>query len=142
MKTMTLARWMCAIGLPIVLAGCSQDTDGFSYQPASGSVLLDGTPLPNAEVTFVPVGSGLKVGRASVGTTDDEGHFELTSIDGIEGAVVGQHAVAITTGQVHQGTGEVLAKETLPPRYNKDSILTYEVPSQGTSDIVFELQSK
>jgi hypothetical protein len=58
----------------------------------SGTVTLNGSPLPNAEVCFNPTG-----GRMSSGTTDASGFYRLIYIETqqVYGALPGSHRVAI-----------------------------------------------
>jgi hypothetical protein len=62
--------------------------------PVSGQVLIDGKPLTYGTIQFMPVGS-----RASQGVVDNNGRFTLTCFGGEDGAVPGQHAVAIRAGE-------------------------------------------
>lgn len=71
------------------LTGCG---DGFSVVPYSGQVTTaDGKPLDKIFVEFYPTGGGPK----SIGETDSEGKFALKTVDGEEGAVVGEHKVTL-----------------------------------------------
>lgn len=121
--------------------GCGGTSDGFDYQAVSGTVQLDGQPLADATVAFVPQSTSLKAGRPSTGITDAEGKFALTALSGTNGAVVGEHLVTISTEKVDMTTQEVLAKETLPARYNRKTELRFEVPKNGTTEANFELTS-
>lgn len=70
------------------VAGCS---DGRPERvPISGQVLLDGVPLEQAFVKFVPPN-----GRPAVGETDASGHFTLTCYEPNDGATLGTHQVAV-----------------------------------------------
>jgi hypothetical protein len=131
--------------LVLSLAGCG----GGSYvtAPVSGQVLLDGRPLPNAMVMFVPEASaGAKDPVPSaVGTTGDDGRYSLVLQSGAKktGAVVGKHKVMITLGA--QG-GAIETQRTfhrqLPERFNRKTVLECEVPAGGRNDANFDLQSK
>lgn len=55
---------------------------------------MDGTPLPDAIVVFVP-----EKGNPSTGRTDDSGKYELSYPGDSKGALVGSHTVKITTGK-------------------------------------------
>lgn len=99
--------------------------------PVSGVVTLDGAPLPKATVVFIPREPGLKPSRA---ITDDAGHFELTYLREIKGAVPGQHEVRVSTRTEHQ------PQERVPSRYNSESELTVTVEDGGDS-FEFDLTS-
>jgi hypothetical protein len=60
-----------------------------------GVVLLDGKPLPNAEVQFYPKVSDLGFEYVATGTTDEKGHFKLTC-NGQDGACACANRVTVT----------------------------------------------
>lgn len=75
--------------LSATFAGCS---DGRPNRvPISGRVLIDGVPLEQAFVKFVPA-----EGRPAIGETDAEGRFTLTCYETNDGATLGTHQVAVT----------------------------------------------
>jgi hypothetical protein len=67
-----------------------------------GTVTLDGTPVPNVAVQFVPDDPKTQ-GPSSNGTTDDKGHFQLTCENGKPGAVVAKHNVVVLVGRTDTG---------------------------------------
>jgi hypothetical protein len=78
------------LALPI-LTGCGKG--GLHLAPVSGFVSVDGKPVADVGVMFSPLDS--KAGPPAVGTTDDSGRFTLVTANR-EGAVVGEHRVAIS----------------------------------------------
>jgi hypothetical protein len=73
----------------IALSGCS---DSPTFAEVSGTLTAKGKPLGNVQVEFWPEVSGPR----SIGVTDKDGKFTLTSDDGKRsGAVVGSHKVVI-----------------------------------------------
>ncbi|MGE0374606.1 MAG: hypothetical protein AB7I48_12600 [Planctomycetaceae bacterium] len=69
----------------------------------SGTITLDGAPLAGAEIQFRPVATEFQVSdrksietRTSVGRTNEQGYYELQYMEGVEGAVVGEHRVSIS----------------------------------------------
>lgn len=56
-----------------------------------GTVTLDGKPVADASVTFVPAD-----GRSSSGRTDQDGRYTLSYKKNLPGAVIGEHLVKIT----------------------------------------------
>lgn len=140
-----------------MVAGCADN--GPALGTVSGTVTMDGKPLPNAIVSFVPEAGG----RASVGTTDENGNYNLGFIDRM-GALVGKHKVSITS--VVQGDDmdfseirsddpryeemvlarksdydNAVVKEPLPAEYNKKSTIVREVES-GKNVFDFPLNSE
>lgn len=116
-------------------AGCGYAPTGPKMVPVTGTVTLDGKPLPQGVVTLLPAAGG----RAPSGTTDDQGKFHLESI-------AGDHKVAVSKVEVSGGpppSADGLApdfsaapqkvKAIVPERYNRPdtSALTIKVPDMG-----------
>jgi hypothetical protein len=130
-------------------AGCG-DSKSYSVAPVSGIVTLDGKPLPQAEITFLPVGGADNPtpGPGSAGKADADGRYELETINQESGAVVGMHKVQIRTprqqppGNNDSGSAAPPHKEIIPARYNDETTLTFEVPEDGTTEANFPLESR
>jgi hypothetical protein len=149
---MRRTSWLLAI--PLLAIGCSGDS--FKLVPVSGRVTKNGEPLANVRVVFQPIGSE-NPGPGSAGTTDADGRYTLVvssqQFSG-KGAVVGRHRVTIgsilpgegdkpTDPEVGSPDGAPLAgKELIPPQYNQDSTLTFDVPPGGTDKADFDLKFK
>ena len=134
------ALW--AIG-GVVLAGCGSKYD---IAPVSGRITLDGEPLAGALVSFEPLATeGLEAGYGSYGECDDAGLYQLKSLHGENGAIVGPHRILITTMKGKEGpNGEMImiSKERVPEKYmDYDNPLKFEVPAEGTDQAHFELKS-
>jgi hypothetical protein len=104
--------------LAILTAGCNQS--GIDLAPVSGVVTFEGKPVVDAGVRFVPTESSK--GPPASGATDEEGRFTLMTANQ-EGAVVGEHRVAIAKTDVvaiPQRHGLPLYKitERLPKKYS------------------------
>ena len=78
------------VALP--LAGCSKERP---YGVVEGVVTLDGKPLTNVEVVFMPDPEKGNGGRRSTAVPDKDGHFRIASDMGQEGAPVGFHRVVV-----------------------------------------------
>jgi hypothetical protein len=93
-KLFVAAARLAVAALCIAMTGCSRQAE---LGGVSGSVLLDGKPLSNVQVEFVPETRGKpKVGLPmSVGVTDEAGRYELHATDGRLGAAVGEHRVVV-----------------------------------------------
>ena len=72
--------------------GCNATDNGMAHVTG---VLLDqeGSPVPDASLTFFPA-----EGRSSVGDTNESGEFTLYYDIGKPGAAIGMHSVRIMTG--------------------------------------------
>jgi hypothetical protein len=135
------------LGVALVLApGCGSQ----KFAPVSGRVTLNGEPLANAFVTFnpIPKAASIEGGPTAVGMTDQDGRFSLRVSLDQNGALVGKHRVAITVVNAQAGNTDARVgrkgrplTSAIPSRYNDQSDLTFEVPSGGTDQANFELQS-
>ncbi|MEM7476557.1 MAG: carboxypeptidase regulatory-like domain-containing protein [Planctomycetota bacterium] len=117
------------------VAGCGSGDMGY----VSGTVTMDGKPLPNAIVEFFPKPSG----GLSAGMTDEKGVYELYIGRSGKGAKVGEHLVQISTadGGADDGDYGGASKELVPAKYNVNSELTATVKS-GNNTIDFTLDSE
>jgi len=122
--------------------GCSGKD--YSVAPVSGVVTLNGKPLPNAAVQFLPTGKGNPgPPSSSIMNTDDDGRFELQFPDQTKGAVVGKCQVLVSTRRVlskpnDPDTTEEISPELFPDAY-KTSPYVFEVPRGGTKDAKIDL---
>ena len=83
-----------SLGVAVALSGCARVPPPVTE--AEGTVLLDGKPLPQAEVEFVPELRHFGAEMNSTAVTDDEGHFHLTcAYNQQPGAVVAKHHVLV-----------------------------------------------
>lgn len=115
------------------VVGCGDSDIG----RVSGTVRLDGKPLPDATVEFQP-----EDGSPSYGLTDRRGRYELMYLPKMPGAEVGQHTVRVTTYDwvTNEDGSKSELPELVPPRYNVKSQLRYEVKS-GTQTFDIEIES-
>jgi len=75
---------------PFFAAGCGR---GPAMSEVEGTVKVKGQPVDGIQVEFWPDADGPR----SRGTTDGQGHFVLSTDDGLKkGAVVGKHRVILT----------------------------------------------
>lgn len=81
--------------LSISVCGC--DSKDYQLAPVSGTVTFEGKPVGKLRVSFnpMPVGEDYAVGPYSQGTTDADGKFTLVSRYKDQGAVVGNHTLAL-----------------------------------------------
>ena len=100
----------------------------------TGTVSLDGKPLPRAAVVFVPV----KPGRSAIGGTDENGVYSMTYTPTATGVLVGECSVEIRTGSPDNPKEY---PEKVPSKYNTKSELKAEV-KPGRNVLDFQLNSK
>jgi hypothetical protein len=94
-----------ALALPLVLAaGCHSGPNWKYNEQVEGTVKIDGAPVPNVLVRFVPDDATVQ-GPASSGYTDEKGHFKLGCENGKPGAVLARHNVLVLAGRGGDETG-------------------------------------
>lgn len=103
----------------------------------TGTVTLDGQPLKDAIIMFIPeIPDKAKKEQTRLATslarTDASGKYVLNYVQDVDGAVVGKHIVQIRA----QKEG----REVIPVQFNKQSKLTATVAS-GSNDFKFDLKS-
>ena len=82
-------------GMVVVLAvvfGCTEGKTPPTVK-VTGTVTYNGEPVEGASVAFFP-----ETGRGASGLTDSQGRFTLSTFGTNDGAVLGMHKVAITSG--------------------------------------------
>ncbi|WP_145433101.1 hypothetical protein [Lacipirellula limnantheis] len=132
--------WCC-----YTLAGCGS-SGPYELAPVSGGVTLNGKAVPHTQIIFQPKGTpdNPSPGPGSTAFCDDAGRFELKTVRGEPGAVVGPHGVQIYA----HGPAKSVAKdaddgpqvkEAFPAKYNVESQLTFDVPAEGSAAANFEL---
>ena len=156
-----IARSCFVVAVALALAGCGGGPKRPKTYPATGTVTLDGQPLADATVSFVPA-----VGPPSDGKTDASGKFVIMT-SGQPGAPVGANKVTVSkfTGSATMpmagGTPDDMkkmyekmydkSKKTtgdkgeLPAKYGRPdtSGLSAEVTADGAKNVfTFELSSK
>jgi hypothetical protein len=93
----------------IITTGCGPEQ--LDTARVEGVVTLDGEPVPEAEVTFVPVTDG--EGMSAVGRTDERGRYRLTAVGtGAESAAAGAGTLP---GTYYVGVRKVVIDSALSP---------------------------
>lgn len=136
---------MTVVGLMAI--GCSGGGgDDKPREPVSGTVTLDGQPLPEGVIHFLPAGGAGEAIASATGKIEN-GRF---SIPREQGPVPGSYKVSI--GHTDQPEGRVKidlkkiakkaagAKELIPAKYNSQTTLKAEIPKGGKSDLNFPLE--
>ncbi|HEY7532629.1 MAG TPA: hypothetical protein VH681_07565 [Nitrospiraceae bacterium] len=101
----------------IFTTGC--DDSGMNLAPVEGVVTLEGAPVAEAGVMFVPNDSSL--GPPATGATDADGRFSLITANRA-GALVGDHRVVISKDEVvtipqRHGLPIYRTRYLIPPKY-------------------------
>jgi len=139
MKTRRTVFLLLSLALA-ALAGCGSS----KIAPVSGRVMLNGSPLARASVTFAPIGgkNNQEPGPSSAGITDADGRYTLSLIgqDG-RGAVVGKHKVRIALQEELDTADDRPVKlKQLPLQFNGQTTLEFDVPPGGTDAADFNLK--
>jgi len=96
--------------------GCGGQNKRPPLAKVSGTVVYKGNPVAGASVSFMMDGAP----RPAIGTTDDNGNFQLTTYDTDDGAVIGTHKVTVNLSNFDPDaprvTPEDLAKNGPPPK--------------------------
>lgn len=126
-----VTRTVLSASLLLAFAGCG-GSDLPTLADVSGTIQMDGKPLANASVTFIP-----ENGRPSSGMTDGSGCYTMSYSEQADGVVPGSCRVMISTGKPGQenedGESEPGLPETVPAEYNLDTSLVFDV-KPGTSN--------
>lgn len=129
------------VSVALALIGCSGSP--YPLATVSGLVTLDDKPLVGARVGFQPraQGGSVNAGPGSYAKTDEKGRFTLQTLDGTNGAVVGQHRVRITT-HTEDEQGRIIRQEEVPLKYLRKEPLSFEVTESGTEAADFSLSTQ
>ena len=134
-RSLSKAAPLLLVSLAIA-AGCSQQT---SQGTVTGTVTLNGQPLPAGEIRFVPADGQ----SATAGGTISGGKFTVAVPPGDKKVQIS--APKVTGKKKMYETPDSptvdIVEELLPPRYNVQTELTLTV-GNGTQEEKFELQSK
>ena len=129
-KSCTTAALIISTGL--LAAGCG---DGRPKRVSiAGSVTVDGKPLTQGNVIFVPEG-----GRPSSGKVEPDGRFVLRCFEEDDGALLGRHRIAVTAKDI---ISENNIKWHAPARFAgfQSSGLEVEI-TESVDDLLIELFS-
>jgi hypothetical protein len=155
-KTRTAERFATRVLITLcALVGCSDRR--YETVPVSGRVTLDGEPLADVGLLFVPLARKTdepNVGPGSLGRTDATGRYHLQTARGETGAVPTEHVVRLSLaeepraavasndftpeGDIRRRDGR--RKRTLPACAG-DGTLRFNVPPDGTDQADFDLVS-
>jgi len=106
----------------VALIGCGSG-GGLRVEYVEGVLTLDGEPLSEASVTFVPTSDGPTI-ETAMGMTNDRGVYKLSSMNGkpMAGAVAGEYKVLVS--KVHA--------ESLTDGLEYGATMGYAVPYRQT----------
>jgi hypothetical protein len=126
----SIGRCLTCAATLVLFLGCG---DGHPTRvPVSGRVVIDGQPLSEGNIRFVP-----EHGRPSAGTIGADGRFTLTCYDGNDGALLGKHRVQVSASRILDGAR---VQWFAPPYYAdfRQSGIEVEI-TKPADDLVIEL---
>lgn len=97
LKLLSYSPLLLAFGLLLTTIGCGSGGEK-GVARATGTITLDGAPVPNVLVTFTPQAdaSSPSPGKSATGQTDAQGKFSLSTYNIDDGAVIGSHVVMVS----------------------------------------------
>jgi hypothetical protein len=138
-------------GIAVATQGCSKH-DGLERAPINGVVTINGQPLADATIVFLPLGGSAAQGLGAVGASDAEGKFQVTSSrEDDPGIPPGEYAVVVNRWA--EPDGKVIppnafqadypeARETIPPPYSTHSSPLRATISKEGGDVKVEIPAK
>jgi hypothetical protein len=120
----------------LVVAGCGESRGDLAR--VRGTVKLDGQPLAEALVEYIPQG---EKGVVALGRTDKSGNYDMMATRTAAGASVGVNKVRITTYEILDESGKQrVVKERVPTKYNSATELMVTVKG-GSNKFDFDLNT-
>ena len=122
-------------GTTFFTSGCGEPKPvGPQKASVSGTVTMDGKPLPDGQIVFVDesgtpprqYGGAIKEGAYAVEVTPGKKLVQITAM------------TALGVGSNDPGAN---LKQIIPARYNDKTTLTTEIPVEGQKDLPFALTS-
>lgn len=128
-----LSLAIVALVVLIVALGC--EPAGPKKYPVSGTVLVDGKPLPEGHIVMTPTDGATAPDAAPI----KDGKYILE-------ASPGSKKVEITAtreeGPIDPVMGQAPRKQYIAPRFNSETTLTAEVKTSGDNTANFEVSEK
>ncbi|MEZ6126377.1 MAG: carboxypeptidase-like regulatory domain-containing protein [Planctomycetaceae bacterium] len=123
------------------LAGCGKSIEN-AEATATGTVTLDGNPLPGGVVELAPMDGG----RAAFGTIQQDGTFTIATSAGVNGLDPGEYRIRVTyePPETEDADGNVAEQESLiPESYTsaEDSGLSVVIKAGEANQIDLKLSS-
>lgn len=120
----------------LTASGCGPSRTGVPpLAPVTGTVTLDGRPLPGVGVVFTS-----QSGQSSFGKTDDKGCYQLRFVRGLKGAAIGPSRVWFDGKSGLERPPGSNFKDPIPVKYGPDGDLRTEVVA-GRNVINFDLET-
>jgi hypothetical protein len=132
-------RRLCFLASVVPLLGVLGCGDGIKRVPVQGKLTVNGNPVEDAYVQFIPARDTR--GEGGMGRTDRDGNFSLEGMKGVRGVAPGEYKVRVSRLVLPDGKplpwGATEAdnpgcRESIPPPYSTpESPLAATVPESG-----------
>jgi hypothetical protein len=140
MRRKSLPGLLISMALVTLGMGCGR-TNGPPLGTVTGTVTLNGEPVPGVNVIFIPENKG----SPSYGGTDEDGVYRLMFNRNRAGAELGKHNVLIESPQPEtDDSGNPITSTVtvpIPQKYQQQGVLSAEV-DPGRNEFDFELDTK
>jgi hypothetical protein len=141
MGSIARAGWLVLAVGSATCVGCGGAEDDLPRQAVTGEVMLDGRPLGQGQISFVPVSGDA---GTQVGSPIAAGSYEVARE---MGPVPGAYLVRIHGGSAggdpdDQAKKYKLQPDPVPARYNTRTDLRVEVKADGPNTFNFDLKSE
>lgn len=105
----------------LALAGCEKKPKALGYEPcnAEGVVTIDGKPLPNGMVTFVPQIAESAGGHPGIASVDASGAYKLGNAENgrYKSLRPGEYVVMVVAMDLDRSHGKPSPKLSVPAKY-------------------------
>ncbi|MDR0328754.1 MAG: hypothetical protein LBI05_10710 [Planctomycetaceae bacterium] len=127
---------MTILAVLALTTGCGDGT--IATLKVTGTITLDGVPLPNANINFTPKSEGQ--GNPGYAVTDEKGTYKLQTLLGAAeaGTTPGDYGVSITcveSGRVVESTRGSTSDAPPPPMTRPQSLIPERYGSTATSGL-------
>ncbi|MGQ9606295.1 MAG: hypothetical protein ACUVTW_08845 [Thermogutta sp.] len=136
----------------IVLGGaCNRGSNKPKTYPVTGTVTLNGKPVPGATVNFTPkeqAPPGQSGPQAASAVTDEQGKYQIGTFAKGDGALPGEYLVSVTKYEGGGPTGGGGSEEEYrPPRPGEESpvpknVLPQQYANPNTSGLSVKVEAK
>jgi hypothetical protein len=107
--------------LAVALSGCEKKPKALGYEPcnAEGVVTIDGKPLPNGMVTFVPQIAESAGGHPGIASVNAAGAYKLGNAENgrYKSLRPGEYVVMVVAMDLDRGHGKPSPKLSVPAKY-------------------------
>lgn len=115
------------------ITGCSSGPPEPPRFPVSGTVTMNGTPLPEGKINFITPAQGV------IETLEvKDGKFEGKAQAGERRVEINSYKVEVVNKDGMQSEAQI---ELVPQEYNKDSKLVAQVTEEGPNNLSFDVKS-